>query len=166
MGAIYLRRDGAWRPAVGLHVRGPRGDWVRARKVFVYRQNPQVNETDPITFGWYFVRAFAPPLETVQMAVATGPREDLIEPGTPVNVRVSWTPRSSDTYAGYYVGADLKYAAGPTAGGIIGGGWARQAAGYLDIEVPSEPSDVYADVYYFNEVGAGPQFQTNTTRIG
>jgi hypothetical protein len=170
MGAIHLRQGDAWQAAAGLHVRGTGGDWVPARKVFVYRQNPQVNETDPVTFGWYLVRAFASPAETVQGAVAAGPSEELINPGTPVIVRVSWTPRTPDTYTGYSVAAELKYENGPNPGGSVGGGVAgasgRQEAGSLEITVPAEPADVYADVWYYNEAGAGPRVRTNATRIG
>jgi hypothetical protein len=162
---MHLRQGGAWKPAVGLHVRGAAGNWVRPRKVFVYRQNPRVNSTDPITFGWHFVQAFAPPAEVVQGAVAQGP-EGVIDPMAPVNVRVSWVPQSSATYAGYSVAAELKYAGGPNAGGTVGTASGSPRDGHVDIAVASAPWDVYADVYYVNEAGSGPRVQTNTARTG
>jgi hypothetical protein len=162
---MHLRQDGAWKPVAGLHVRSAAGDWVRARQVYVYRQNPQVNNTDPITFGWHFVRAFAPPAESVQGAVAQGP-EGGINPMAPVNVRVSWVPQNSATYAGYSVTAELKYAGGPNAGGTVGTATGSPQDGHVDVAVASAPWDVYADVYYANEAGDGPRVQTNTTRIG
>ena len=166
MGAIHLRRDGAWQAVAGLRVRRPNGSWVSPQGVFVYRQNPRVNATDPITFGWHFVKAFAPPVESVQGAAAEGPADEVIDPRTPVNVRVSWVPQSADTYAGYPVTAELKYADGPNAGMTIRAASGSPRAGHVDISVTSQPVDVYADVYYFNEAGSGPRVQTNTTRIG
>jgi hypothetical protein len=166
MGAIYLRRDGAWQAVAGLHVRGASGGWTSARGVFVYRQNPRMNAADPVTFGWHFVKALAPPVETVQAAAAEGPAEEVIDPRTPVNVRVSWAPQGSETFAGYSVTAELKYADGPNAGATLRAATASPQAGHVDIAVVSQPADVYADVYYVNEAGSGPRVQTNTTRIG
>lgn len=166
MGAIHLRRDGVWHAVAGLRVRGPDGGWASPPSVFVYRQNPRVNDTDPVTFGWHFVKAFAPPPELVQGAAAEGPAEEVIDPRTPVNVRVSWAPQSSHTYAGYSVTAELKYADGPNAGATIRAASGAPGDGYVDIVVASQPANVYADVYYFNEAGHGPRVQTNTTRIG
>jgi hypothetical protein len=163
---MHLRQDGAWKPAVDLHVRSAAGDWARARKVFVYRQNPQVNSTDPITFGWHFAGAFAPPAESVLGAAAYGPQEEVIDPMAPVNVRVSWAPQSSDAYAGYSVAVELKYAGGPNAGGTISTASGSPQDGYVDVAIASAPWDVYADVYYVNEAGSGPHVQTNTARIG